>query len=306
MQPSEIASFERLIGKPRLQSYKSYFNAADMETAATLYIWNSELSRCLGTLLAYFEIALRNNVHRALSMHYVGNVGPTAHWWDLIRSQLGGSTMRWVEIVRMGRGVKTRIGAPDADEIVAQVSFGFWTNVLARIDRNKAHVLMPSILPNHPINENVHDWRNDAKRKAALAFVRELNAFRNRLAHHEPLWKFGGIHDTSTNPPTLVLAASTDLVSSQQRFARLLEQYDDAMASLDRSLHADLFKSSWRTTLNFLLSDRGYKRYETRRHVVNTTPAHASVLHRRFFDVVRHNEPVRVKTRDASGIFIPD
>lgn len=306
MQPSEIAGFERLIGKPRLQSYKSYFNAPDLETAASLYIWNSELSRCIGTLLAYFEIALRNNVHHAMSMHYVGKVGPTAHWWDLIRSQLGSSTMRWVEIVRSGRGAKLCGSMPNADEIVAQVSFGFWTNVLARIDRNKAHTILPTILPNHPINENVRDWRNDAKRRAALGFVRELNLFRNRMAHHEPLWKFGSIHDTSTNPPTLVLAASTDLVGSQQRFARLMKQYDDAMASLDKSLHADSQTSSWRTTLNFLLSDRGYQRYASRRHVVDPQPVHASTFQRTFFDVVRQNAPVRIKAQGGSGVFVPD
>jgi len=66
MLPADLSIFEQTISKARLNSYRSYFNA-DLREAVGLYMWNAEISSCMRVLLSYFEIALRNSIHRELS-----------------------------------------------------------------------------------------------------------------------------------------------------------------------------------------------------------------------------------------------
>lgn len=305
MKPTDIVNFERLIGKPRLQSYRRYFKTKSPEATIGLYMWNGEISNCFAALLSYFEICLRNSIHIAMANHYLGNVSSSAHWWDVVATQLGNRTMQKIKAVREKDGVP-RVPAPTADEIVSRVTFGFWTTVLWRIDKQHAHIIMPSVFPDHPLNAHPMDWKDSVKRKKAVSFVLEMNDFRNRLAHHEPLWKFGAIKDTSTTPATLVVAASTDLASTRARFARLLRIYDDAMSFISIALHRDLLKSSWRKRLDFLLSDRGLERYAKVRYAVSDTAATPYHLHQNFSMLVKRNEPIPIRRAQSAGIFIPD
>ncbi|WP_147297865.1 hypothetical protein [Trinickia dinghuensis] len=305
MNPTDIANFEHIIGKPRLQSYRSYFKTRSPEATIGLYMWNGELSSCFAALLSYFEICLRNSIHIAMASHYIGAVNSSAHWWDVVAAQLGTRTMEKVKAVREKNGTP-RIPAPSADEIVSRVTFGFWTAVLGRVDKHQAHVIMPAIFPDHPLNARPNEWKDSVKRKKAISFAFEMNDFRNRLAHHEPLRKFGSIKDTSTTPATLVVAASTDLQSTRSRFARLIGLYDEAMSSISATLHRDLLKSSWRTRLTFLLSDRGIERYVNTKYALSDIATTSSYLHQNFARVVKQNAPVRIRRARKAGIFIPE
>lgn len=50
----------------------------------------------------------------------------------------------------------------------------------------------------------------------------EINDLRNRLAHHEPLWKFTAIKDTSANPARTVVPATQSQADTLARFQRLM------------------------------------------------------------------------------------
>ena len=268
-------------------------------------MWNCELSKAFGVLMAFFEISIRNRIHSAMATHYIGHTGPTAYWWDAIASQLGTTTMNKVKDVREKNG--TLISPPpSADEIVSRVSFGFWTSVLGKIDQGQADKIMPAIFPHHPLNANSLDWKIHALRKEAIGFIFEMNYFRNRLAHHEPLWKFPHTTVYVANGPNTAIPASTDRLSSITRLNRLLNLYDDVIRGLSSSLFSDLQNSSWRKALTFLLSDRGIKRYEDGRYTVGDIEASSYQLHKNFAFLSKRNEPVRVRRAMRTGIFIPD
>lgn len=270
-----------------------------------MYMWNCELSKYFGILLSYFELCLRNRIHTAMAAHYVGNVGAQAHWWDIVSSQLGVRTMRKVNAVRQNDGAPV-MPAPSADEVVSRVSFGFWTAVLDRVDSKKAHIIMPAIFPHHRLNRTPYDWRSPAVKKQAVDFVKEINDFRNRLAHHEPLWKFPSVVVHRYGAPTTVVTASTDRGSSLYRLKRILDIYDDAMAMMTMSLSADLRRSTWRMALDFLLSDRGIHRYEKGKYVPCLAVTAPRDFVRRFSLISKQNAPCRVGRSGCSGLFIPD
>ena len=82
MLPSVPVNFESVISKPRLDSYRGYFHARTVEEAIGLYMWNTELSASFGTLISLFEVALRNQIHRAMSLHYSNGASSSIHWYD--------------------------------------------------------------------------------------------------------------------------------------------------------------------------------------------------------------------------------
>lgn len=309
ISPAITPIFEHVISKPRLDSYKGYFKTKSTDEAIGLYIWNNELSACFGVLLSFFEIALRNNTHRAMSQFYTRGTSSSDHWYDKIQGSLKQSTINKIDEVRY-EGPRTarklRNPAPNPDEIVSRVSFGFWPVVLSTINPRYADQIFPKIFPHHPLNATPLDWKVKGVRQNALAFIYELNEFRNRIAHHEPIWKFAAIKNTSIMPHITVMPASRTLADSMVRFQRLLDHLDGAMEAINHGFHAELLQSNWRIKINYLLSGRGVARYRACKH----TPAKDSLtptkFRRDFSSIVKRNQSVRVKRSYTNWLFTPE
>ncbi len=235
--------FENVISKPRLDSYKRYFKTKDVDEAIGLYMWNCELSACFSVLLSFFEIALRNNVHREMSLFRSSsksnnhNTVNSFHWYD-----------KYPYLKYETDEVRKKIASfnPKPDEIVSRLSFGFWIVALGKIESWK----LSDIFPFHPLSSNSTNWKDKEKRKAALESFEELKNFRNRVAHHEPLWRFPAIKDTSVKPAIIKIPKSNNLEESLYRFARLLKFLDDAMEAMSPDFHADMLQSTWRKKLD--------------------------------------------------------
>lgn len=308
MRPSSVTVFEHAISRPRLDSYQRYFRTRNLTEAIGLYQWNAELSACFSTLLAFLEITLRNNVHRTMSLFHSHGTRVSDHWYDRIRSSLKPSLAAKIDDVRLAgppHARRPRCPAPSPDEIISRVSFGFWAGVLSCIDRRYADQLLPGIFPHHPLNARSADWAGNANRKQALAFIHEVNAFRNRMAHHEPLWKFGAIKDTSSCPAVMVIPASRHLADSLARFHRLLRQFDATMEALNREFHIDLLRSGWRRRLDGLLTLRAVARYRDFRHCPGGRALSPARLCRAFRRIVVADQPVRLYRARAQRVFIP-
>lgn len=126
MRPTIPQIFEDVISKPRLDSYRGYFHLANPNEAIGIYMWNTDLSACFNALMAMFEIALRNSVHRAMSLSYSRQAATSIHWYDTIRGSLSADTTKKVDEVRYewvrrrGQRVRQlRTPAPSPDEIVS-------------------------------------------------------------------------------------------------------------------------------------------------------------------------------------------
>lgn len=308
MKPSIARDFESIIAKPRLDSYKGYFHARSLEETIGLYMWNGELSACFSTLISIFEIVLRNQIHRAMSLHYSNGSHASYHWYDRIWGSLKPKSKSKIDEIRQegppGRR-RLRNPAPSPDEIVSRISFGFWPNMLGSIDRrvNSVDRILPAIFPHHPLNVQPLDWADNGKLSAALAFIHELNTFRNRIAHHEPLWKFAALYD---NAMVQIYPSSTNLSDSLLRLRRILSLLDEAMRSMNAGMFADLQSSSWRRRIDFLLSERGVLRYRTYRHCPADRAISPLEFQRNFHKIVLANEPVRISKSGSAGLFVPD
>lgn len=299
MHPSATV-FEHIISKPRLDSYRAYWKVGPQE-AVGLYMWNVEVCAEMGKLLQQLEVALRNNIHRELSFHVSGNTSSSTAWWEVLWGQLSADAKKSIDLVRN----KAHPTVPSADEVVSRLTFGFWPNMLTWIAKQRTGV-MPAILPGHLMSQPDADpgWSVKNARRSGLQAFFELKDMRNRIAHHEPLWKFSKVEETVAGKSTTV-PASTHAASTLSRFNRLMAIYDRAVHDVSPALQQCIRGSTWRERLDFLLSSRGLDRYRCGTHVTEPDTLSTLALRQQLAHVIQCNRPVRLRDHGGEGIFIP-
>lgn len=143
---------------------------------AVNYFWNIELSEALYPGLAALEVTLRSSVHEALTSR-----DGTEMWF---RTQLEPGQLReyadaYLNLVRDLKGQR-----PKSGQIVAQLTFGFWTTLLSQPYHQSLwtphkSALLRAVFPYLPRIPNnrqfVHQRYNN------------LRLLRNRVMHHEPI-----------------------------------------------------------------------------------------------------------------------
>ncbi|WP_416901063.1 hypothetical protein [Micromonospora echinospora] len=173
-----------------------YLRAAkgDAVLAERLYWWDDQISQAFHHPLKSVELAVRNALHERLRLRY-----GRADWWAA--APLRENSVRLVEDARQSYRLRAR-RAPGADDIVAQLSFGFWVALISTsYDR---HLWVPTL---HRAFPHYRGRRGDLYQ--SLNTVRLL---RNRIGHHEP------IH-------------YRDLVADHARIYRLLDYLDPELSA---------------------------------------------------------------------------
>ncbi|MDX2292388.1 MULTISPECIES: hypothetical protein [Streptomyces] len=157
----------RDLSLPRL---RRYIRAAqgDARAAQRLYWWNIEVAAALVGSLHCLELALRNALHGALVRHH-----GRPDWWTV--APLNARGRRLVDDARRACGRRRQRTTPD--DMVAELTFGFWTSLLSSgYDRAfwvpVLHVAFP-----HYRGRRDHLY-ND---------LTSLVLLRNRVMHHEPV-----------------------------------------------------------------------------------------------------------------------
>ncbi|WP_431287615.1 Abi family protein [Roseateles chitinivorans] len=181
----------------RLSSYRTFLGAVDDAQALALHEWNDELSVCLFRLLRKIEIVLRNQLHKALSARYGALGGPGSKDW-YAHVALSTSSMEKIrKITHFHQGTQhlPRVPPPSPDDVVSKLTFGFWPHLLdlAR-DAQRRPVdwgsMLLDVLPGHRQRQASY-WAKRKHQDALFARLVLCNDLRNRIAHHEPIWKFG-------------------------------------------------------------------------------------------------------------------
>ncbi|EOT1929468.1 CAAX protease [Serratia marcescens] len=239
------------------------------------YNWNKALCSAMQPLLHCLEVTLRNAIDHAI--RHNPPPGAIGHWrtdtnwiFDLPRYMGDKAWIRqgkryrldrhgdiqhrhgmpvydrtaWEEdcIRKVAKRIRDAGKLPTAERVISGLDFGFWTNFLTQHYDEPRHrsLLWPHLLadvfPGAPAGTPRHAIEKKFSR------IREL---RNRLAHHEAIWKF-----QETNP----LTGKPD--------------YSRPIYGLNASLH--LLRRSWDDMLEALnwLSPVRYETFKTQGHHV--------------------------------------
>jgi len=148
----------------RLAPYLQH-SQGDAARAVNLYHWNVMVSAAFYGPLHTFELALRNSLHERLCDHF-----GQEDWWRPAPLDNEGQRLVGQAHSRCG-------GSASPDDIVTELSLGFWTSLLAR--RYDRGLWVPALHRAFP------GYRGP--RKPLQAQLYSLRLLRNRIMHHEPI-----------------------------------------------------------------------------------------------------------------------
>jgi hypothetical protein len=165
---------------PRIGTYeKAVAATGDLASAAVdLYDWNAQLSGAFMAPLHICEVVMRNAVSDALTAVY-GDRWP----WSLVfqtslPSPWGGYNPR-------GDLESARRNKLTTGKVIPELKFVFWQKMFTdRYDQRIWNIHLRRVLPNLDAAKTVTELRQEIY--ADLEHVRFL---RNRIAHHEPIFR---------------------------------------------------------------------------------------------------------------------
>ncbi len=223
---------KRFFSEPRLRPYLRAVGG-DPQAATRLYQWNVEASAALYVPLHCVELAVRNALHDCL----VGAYG-RPDWWSMAPLNVGGKGLvakahRNCEANEEQRAKerKRRKRPVTVDDVVTELNFGFWVNLL--VSRYDRLFWVPTLHKAFP--------RYHGRRDALFEELRALVRLRNRVMHHEPIHHEDLAADHATIYRVLEYL-SPDLakeVRAMDRFPSVLAGKGDALRGGERPGSSD-------------------------------------------------------------------
>lgn len=259
------------LSHPRLSSYRKFFAAASDAEALGLYQWNEDLSAALFRSISLIEIVLRNQFHKTLSGKY-GVIGSTVSrdWYlHLALNPQSKSKIDAVLYTRKGKQLLPRTPVPSADDVISKLTFGFWAHLLD-VSADAAGQPVPwgqlilDIVPGHRQKQETY-WRKVVHQDALFARIDLCNELRNRIAHHEPIWKLGQLMEEARPRPgkavTVAAPAPTTLPDALTRLTLVYERLLELLGWLSPAMLAAFIGSEMDARCKTLLSQRAVDHY---------------------------------------------
>ena len=166
--------------------FATYLKAANggRESAARLYTWNTAVSAAFYGPLQALEIALRNSMHNQLVKAY------GAQWCNNPLTGLdNGARDRINQAKSRLKANQSPVHMPD---LIASLSFGFWVSLLGsggHIDVNRTRRANYEMTLWRPALRQAFPCAVSLTRKRAHRPLDHLRNFRNRIVHHEPVFR---------------------------------------------------------------------------------------------------------------------
>lgn len=168
-----VGQLETYLSEPRMRRYllRTSFRS---EKALKLYIWNAQMGEAFHTSIQASEVALRNRINTAL-IEAFGN-----DWWGTDAFLKLTDHQRNEDLNTAFNRISNLRKNKTTDQIVANLSFGFWVGLMAgRYNPQIWSAKLKIAFPHLP--EGIK--RNDVHVRA-----REIADLRNRISHHEPIF----------------------------------------------------------------------------------------------------------------------
>lgn len=179
------------LGAPRFGRYVDDCSG-DRVKALALYEWNSAAGQEIMRDISHFEIALRNRYDEVISSAWQRQ----SHWlldpdspavtpiWR-VKDKSGvkrGQDVNYLNRRQVDEAIR-KCGNAQATpgKVMAELSFGFWRQFTTKAMEKTLWVpYLNQCFPTHPQRTTVDN------------IVQSVNSLRNRIAHHEPIYKRNG------------------------------------------------------------------------------------------------------------------
>jgi hypothetical protein len=169
-----LAALEVILSTDRLTSYLRETNG-DKEAALRLYAWNTAVSAAFYVPLQGLEVALRNALHRELTAAF------GSPWYDHLNLTFAPKENTRIREAKATLARSSKL--IDAPHIVAELPFGFWVSLLGPGHQGLYHnrLWIPALHKAFPYTKQ--------PRREIHRPLDHLRLLRNRIAHHEPIFR---------------------------------------------------------------------------------------------------------------------
>ncbi len=176
------ASILTALSEQRLVGYGAVGGVLTPAVLANYY-WNVALCEALYPSLHCVEVTLRNSIHSAATASFGSPM-----WFAMAAPVLVDNRNGYPAEEQIVRDAMQRLMAtgriPTDGDVVAALDFGFWTALFkAEYEQIlwRRRGFMKAVFPNRP---SVRNFRG-----VAAGRFNGIRQFRNRVFHHEPIWK---------------------------------------------------------------------------------------------------------------------
>lgn len=164
---------EAALSTDRLGAYRKAVGG-DLERAIELYVWNAAAAAAFFGPIGVLEVSLRNALDRELTRAF------TKPWYDdpaflAIDGKFAG------RVQEIKHRIVARGNSVTQPRVVAALSLGFWANLV----RPGAGGIYTRMLWGPALSKS---FRPGTKRASVAGRLDPLLRFRNRVAHHEPIF----------------------------------------------------------------------------------------------------------------------
>ena len=187
MSSTKIIAIRKSLSAARMGTYECVAdNAGNQITpkvALDLYAWNAQVSAALLAPLHICEVVVRNAISEALEAQYGSDWHQSKGFeQSLPRPSVGYNQQKDLQD---SRNRLQAAGTLTIGKIIPELKFVFWQKMLtSRHDLRLWNVYLTQIFPNLPSGQSISQSRQLLYED--LELIRKL---RNRIAHHEPVFK---------------------------------------------------------------------------------------------------------------------
>jgi len=209
------------VAAPRMNPYLEAV-AGDRVKAMELYMWNCAVSAALWEVLAYVEVAMRHAGDSALTERHtrLGRSDDDWLWHGDVAKELGSRAVADIDDAEdhaktSARGRYT----VTTDHVIAELNFGFWRFLFSKDRESSVGSAIRKAFPHAPRTVRANDLSDLNK------IVATVYGLRNRIAHHEPVWRTH-LHYRHAEAMRILRYISPELhdfVLARSRFTELYE-----------------------------------------------------------------------------------
>ena len=318
------------ISTPRLDSYEKILKLTKPNQIMRAYCWNIAVSAALYPIIQTLEVTLRNALDMAVRNHHspVPSSGKPSYigqplWFKLMITEKQDSAIarmnshqqsKWIsstgarkrynfseeQLRKVEKDISRYKARVLPEDILSNVPFGFWTTLLGKDyeDLTNKHLLWPNLFHNVFPNAPIGYTRNDIEMEFNI--VRE---FRNRFAHHEPVWKFFDRNPINNKidygKPIHGLVASLNLLDKQ--YDRML----NIISWMSQDAYNSFLTSNMHIEFKKLCSLDGFYAYVNKEKISKKQPR--SKARREIFKLIdnyKGDQILYVKTHKKRGIIL--
>lgn len=176
LSQQQVTAITTTLSPARMGTYLSAQGFSPNTSALDIYVWNALVSGAFFSTLHICEVVVRNAIAHALELKYGSN------WpWD---AGFERSLPQWLKVEL--QSARNRMAVGSTGKVIAELKFVFWCHMFkSNQDQHIWNAYLHTVFPQLPKPLTVATGRS-----MLYDDMEALRVFRNRIAHHEPIFTY--------------------------------------------------------------------------------------------------------------------